>query len=232
MATFADLIADSSTVAGKMRQFRREIRGCVNRPLLYHAADGYGAVLFHLFERMGRGERVHDGDVHELMAVGGPTRVGPTLIPGAGGKSIAWVGVRGVALYDLDYPPYCFSTLRLGQQIKELAADFSIKSIILDINSPGGAVTGTELAADAVYAANKRKPVVAYVDPLCASAAYWIGSQAGTIVAATRAADIGSIGVLHGAHRLFEVQREPGIEDQLHPRRRAQSRGQLQRAAL
>lgn len=192
---------------GKMRQFRREIKGCVGKPLLFHARDGYGAVLYGLFERVGRGDRVHDADIHEMMADsraehdddGEPRRIaisaGPQLIPGGpGAKATALVPVRGVAMYDLDYPPYCFSTLLLAQTVTQLANDPEIGMIVLDIDSPGGMVTGTAEAGDAIFAARKRKKVMALVNPLAASAAYWLASQATEIIA-IKSADIGSIGV-------------------------------------
>jgi ClpP class serine protease len=49
-------------------------------------------------------------------------------------------------------------------------------------------------ASDAIYAARQRKRVVAFTSDLMASAAYWLGSQASTLIAA-ESADIGSIGV-------------------------------------
>lgn len=206
----ADQIAalrNNGVPMGKMRQFRRAIRNSVGKPLLFDARDGYGAVLRGLFERVARGDRVHDGEIHEVMAdtrseadAGDePKRItiaaGPTLIPGgAGGKITALVPVRGVALYDLDFQPYCFSTLLLAQTMAALANDPEVGTIVLDIDSPGGMVTGTAEAADAIYAAGKRKKVVALINPLAASAAYWLASQANEIVA-IKSADVGSIGV-------------------------------------
>ena len=37
---------------GKMRQFRRAIRNSVGKPLLFHARDGYGAVLRGLHQSL------------------------------------------------------------------------------------------------------------------------------------------------------------------------------------
>lgn len=73
-------------------------------------------------------------------------------------------------------------------------ADPKIASVLLVIDSPGGYVAGTEDLADAVKAADAQKPVVAYIEDLGASAAYWIASQARTIYA-NAGAFVGSIGV-------------------------------------
>ncbi len=81
----------------------------------------------------------------------------------------------------------------LAEKIKEAAA--STKSgIMLHINSGGGMVEGIDLSLDAIKEAKAIKPVVAYVDGLCASAAFWLASQADKIYA-TRFSEVGSIGV-------------------------------------
>lgn len=72
--------------------------------------------------------------------------------------------------------------------------DPAIESIALLIDSPGGTVGGVQQLADDVFAATDDKPVVAIVDDLCCSAAYWIAAQADQVVANPTAA-IGSIGV-------------------------------------
>lgn len=70
-----------------------------------------------------------------------------------------------------------------------------VAAIVLDVDSPGGTVAGTAETAKAVRDAAAAKPVTAVVDSLAASAAYWIASQAGAVVA-TPGSDLGSIGVL------------------------------------
>jgi signal peptide peptidase SppA len=67
-----------------------------------------------------------------------------------------------------------------------------IHTIILDIDSPGGEVTGIPELASAIAAAPK--PVLAFTDASMASAAYWLGAAASAIVA-TPSARLGSIGV-------------------------------------
>lgn len=86
------------------------------------------------------------------------------------------------------------STERFAANIRRLAADDAIGTIVLDVHSPGGEVFGTQEAADAVFAARTQKKVVAVVNSLAASAAYWIASQASEIIA-TPTSLTGSIGV-------------------------------------
>ena len=83
----------------------------------------------------------------------------------------------------------------LAAQVRRAAADADVASIVLDIDSPGGTVSGTPEAAAAVREAAGQKPVVAIANMLAASAAYWIGSQASEFVMAP-SADVGSIGAM------------------------------------
>jgi signal peptide peptidase SppA len=70
-----------------------------------------------------------------------------------------------------------------------------VKGILLQIDSPGGMVDGTRDFAEFVKQANEVKPVFAYTDGLCCSAAYWIASAASKIYGYSTA-QIGSIGVI------------------------------------
>ena len=86
------------------------------------------------------------------------------------------------------------SMLRLVKAIRAAAKDASVKSILLHVDSPGGTVAGTDELASAVAKANTIKPVVAFIDDLGASAAYWIASQAGKVIASP-VASVGNVGV-------------------------------------
>ena len=68
-----------------------------------------------------------------------------------------------------------------------------VESVVLEINSPGGQVTGVSELAQMIRGAEK--PVIAYVDGMAASAAYWIASAARRVVINDTAL-LGSIGVV------------------------------------
>jgi len=70
-----------------------------------------------------------------------------------------------------------------------------VSAIVLEINSGGGQVDGTELLGSVVK--QSKKPVVAYVAGMAASAAYWVASQCSEIVMESDVtSEVGSIGVL------------------------------------
>lgn len=70
----------------------------------------------------------------------------------------------------------------------------NIKGILLQIDSPGGMVNGTQTLVDAIKAS--KKPIVAFIDDgTMASAATWIGTSALEVYASQKTDTIGSIGV-------------------------------------
>lgn len=83
-----------------------------------------------------------------------------------------------------------------SRQILDAAYDDNVNGIVLDIMSPGGQVLGTEELANAIQIAKGRKPVVAYVNGVAASAAYRIASEADHIMLNGYTAEVGSIGVM------------------------------------
>ena len=79
--------------------------------------------------------------------------------------------------------------------ILQAAADSSVHTILLDIDSPGGTVNGTPELAQVVRSVAKDKHVYAFTAGQCCSAAYWVASQADVIYSAP-SATVGSIGVI------------------------------------
>lgn len=103
------------------------------------------------------------------------------------------------------------SSERIRRGLEVATADDSVDTILLRVDSPGGTVDGLADLADAVFAARESKKVIAQVDGMAASAAYWIASQANAVFAG-RTDLVGSIGIklmLMDASKLAEAQ---GIE--------------------
>ena len=74
--------------------------------------------------------------------------------------------------------------------------DPEAQSIVLLVDSPGGAVGGTMAAASVVMAARGVKPIATYSDGTMASAAYWVGSAADRVYVSSGVDQVGSIGVV------------------------------------
>lgn len=86
------------------------------------------------------------------------------------------------------------STEMLALDLETALGNSAIDQVVLNIDSPGGEVAGTNALAAMVREGSKRKPIYAYIDGMGASAAYWIAAAAQEIVA-EESAWIGSIGV-------------------------------------
>lgn len=77
--------------------------------------------------------------------------------------------------------------------LEEAEADPAVKTIVLDINSPGGTIQGLPELAQSMRN-DVSKKTIAYTDGMMASAAYWMGSQAHYIISSPTA-ELGSVGV-------------------------------------
>ena len=118
--------------------------------------------------------------------------------------------LRGESLRRRLQREYCLAVPDVLWVLRQAAEDPGVREIILDVDSPGGEVAGTEELAAVVAEARTRKPVTAIVNALAGSAAYWIASAATRIVS-TPSGLTGSIGVLATHVDLSELERKAGI---------------------
>ncbi len=98
---------------------------------------------------------------------------------------IAKVRIEGTITEDED----------LLETLENVRKSSNVKGVILSIDSPGGTTAGGEAIFDEVRLLAARKPVVAQVGTLAASAGYMIASATDHIVA-RKSSIVGSIGVL------------------------------------
>jgi len=106
-------------------------------------------------------------------------------VGGTAGQQIARVEITGTIGSDRD------RTLLF----KQLGDDANVKAVLLSINSPGGTTAGGEELYESLSALRAKKPVVAVIDELGASAAYMTAIASDRIYA-RRLSIVGSIGVL------------------------------------
>jgi protease-4 len=105
---------------------------------------------------------------------------------GTVGDRIARVSIDGVVATD---------PLRL-QTINALGDNPQVRAVIVSINSPGGTTAGGEELYEALGALRAKKPVVAVINELGASAAYMTAIAADRVFA-RRLSIVGSIGVYY-----------------------------------
>jgi len=120
----------------------------------------------------------------------------------------------GLANKRLHAPPYLASYIATSAAVRAAAADKRVDAILLKVDSPGGYVSGIADAADDIRAAAQTKPVIAQIDGLGASAAYWIASQA-TEVYAGRLDEVGSIGVIGVLYDVSKAFADAGIKTEV-----------------
>jgi signal peptide peptidase SppA len=101
-------------------------------------------------------------------------------------------GVIGRNISDLEAMCGCCDVQAVEEMIEECERDPSIKTIILDFDSPGGTSVGVPELANRIKACSKE--VISFTGSECCSAAYWIASQASQFYA-TPSSSVGSIGV-------------------------------------
>ena len=99
----------------------------------------------------------------------------------------------------------------IGRMVDRVGAAPDVTSVLLDINSPGGSVEGIPELAVKIARLAKVKPVIAHVNSLAASAAYWLATQANEIVS-TPSGMAGSIGVFLIHTDDSEKQKKEGIK--------------------
>lgn len=123
--------------------------------------------------------------------------------------SIAVIAMSGPLLKN---DQFCgpVGTATIGQWVKEADANVNIDGIILHIDSPGGTVDGTEDLARVIK--GTKKPIVAYVDGMAASAAYWIGSSADEVIANGKTSVVGSIGAMIKMADMQPVLEKAGVK--------------------
>jgi signal peptide peptidase SppA len=83
----------------------------------------------------------------------------------------------------------------IAAQLREAGQDPEVRSVLLDISSPGGEAAGMAALADLVRSLRQSKPVTAFVNDMAASAAYGLASAANEIVISPTSI-LGSIGVV------------------------------------
>ncbi len=125
------------------------------------------------------------------------------LLPGrrAGVAVVEVYGVIGgqvrVAAYD--------------RMFESVAKSRRYRALLLDIDSPGGSATGSEVLHHGLQRVAEQKPVVAYVRGIGASGGYYLCCAASRVVALPTAL-VGSIGVIYLRPVMEQLLRKIGVD--------------------
>lgn len=112
------------------------------------------------------------------------------------GSNIAYVqlyGVVGKHLSGLEMACGGCSLDKVAAELQAAADDPSIDKIILDVDSPGGTITGVPELAHLIREIKASKEIFAFTERMMGSAAMWIASACSGILS-TPSAKVGSIG--------------------------------------
>jgi protease-4 len=122
----------------------------------------------------------------------------------SGGAYVARLPVDGIITDDP----------KLVAAVRKVADDRRAKALIVSINSPGGSVGGGQAMHDAIAAVAAKKPVVAVMGGLAASAAYMIAVPA-TRIFAYPGTITGSIGVFLQTADVSALLGKLGVETEV-----------------
>ncbi|EJF07637.1 signal peptide peptidase SppA, 36K type [Thiovulum sp. ES] len=100
------------------------------------------------------------------------------------------------------------------KELKDIYDDYSIKGVLFEIDSPGGAMTTSVEIAEMVKLVKSRKPVVSYASGSLASGSLYSALWSSKIIV-NKASLVGSIGVIFDGINYRELADKIGIEPQV-----------------
>lgn len=104
------------------------------------------------------------------------------------------------------------STELIEKDVRAALEDSSVDRILLEIDSPGGSVSGIFELANLIYNARVDKPIDAISVGSMASAAYLIGAAAEKVYISGETDTVGSIGVIYTHLDNSEAQAKEGVK--------------------
>ena len=103
---------------------------------------------------------------------------------------------------------------KILKEIEAAQKNKSIKGVLLNVNSPGGAVPPSIEIAYAIRELQKHKPVIAYASGIMASGSYYSSIYAQKIIA-NPGSIVGSIGVIMESANVKKLMDTIGVETQI-----------------
>ncbi|MDR4508267.1 MAG: signal peptide peptidase SppA [Candidatus Brocadiaceae bacterium] len=147
----------------------------------------------------------------------GKKHVSETIVEGSGDSKLAIISIKGILSNEatenliIEKP----SIIEMAKQhLEQAAEDDRVKAVLLEIDSPGGGITASDILYNCImnFKAETGKPVVAYMRDVAASGGYYI-SCAADVIAAHPTTITGSIGVIMPLINVADLINRYGIMD-------------------
>ena len=132
---------------------------------------------------------------------------------GSSSGKVAVIDLHGTFFTRYDWFVYYFGGVGMDlivSYLDILEKDASIDGVVLNIDSNGGSLAGTEALGKRI--SKFKKPIGAYVQNACHSAAYWVASQCDFILTESQTTYLGSIGVMMRHINRAEMYKNVGME--------------------
>lgn len=97
------------------------------------------------------------------------------------------------------------------RQLGKAAGDSKVKAVLLDVDSPGGGITASDIVHQRVLELQEQKPVVVLMRDIAASGAYYISAPAEEIFAHPTTIT-GSIGVIISSYNIEGLFNKIGVQ--------------------
>lgn len=116
-------------------------------------------------------------------------------------------------LQEIKLVGYIMSADAILKEIESAQKDKNIKGVLLNVDSPGGAVPPSIEIAYAIKELKKHKPVIAYASGIMANGSYYASIYANKIIA-NPGSIVGSIGVIMQSANVEELMNTIGVKTQ------------------
>jgi protease IV len=133
------------------------------------------------------------------------------LVGGDGTSKIAHIDLNGLISSSTAGDMGGSMVEDLKHAFRQAAEDEKVRAIVLNIDSPGGEVTASDMIYNAVRKAREKKPVVVYMGSVAASGGYYVACG-GSYLMANETTITGSIGVIIQTLNYQQLLGKVGLE--------------------
>jgi signal peptide peptidase SppA len=176
--------------------------------------ESYGMVIAEVLERRALGVTLSDDDLAARIGPKKREKDDPDDRFAISDDGIALLPLHGVISHRMNLLSSISggtSTEQFGQAFQSLVDNPGVRAIVFDVDSPGGSVYGLDELHAQIMEARGKKPILAHVNHLAGSAAFWLASAADRVTV-TPSGDVGSVGVFAIHQDQSEQEANDGIK--------------------